>query len=157
MCFEFLSVGAWGDCSPYSRDRWAVLPGLSSPLAAHESWLILIKASLTFVSWGCCRWDIVALMQQMQDRPQRTHFRPVFFFFFSLNSIHIIHPPSSQSELLAAWSNIIQNWFYPRPLWQNVLSLQGLLHHSLCFFFFSSLPSNVSTHKHMKRQIQENQ
>lgn len=63
------------------------------------------------------------------------HIFDLFFFFFSLsNSIHVIHPPSSQSELLAAWSNIIQNWFYSRPFWQNVLSLQGLLHHSLGFF-----------------------
>lgn len=70
-----------------------------------------------------------------------------FFFSLFLNSIHIIHPPSSQSELLAAWSNIIQNWFYSRPFWQNVLSLQGLLHHSLVFFS-SSRASTLAVFPH---------
>lgn len=45
VCFEFLSIGARGDRSPYSGDGWAALPGLSSPPASHESWLIFIKAS----------------------------------------------------------------------------------------------------------------
>lgn len=31
VCFEFLSVGARGDRSPYSGDGWAAHPGLSSP------------------------------------------------------------------------------------------------------------------------------
>lgn len=154
VCFEFLSVGAWGDCSPYSRDRWAVLPGLSSPLAAHESWLILIKASLTFVSWGCCRWDIVAVMQQLQDQPQRAHFRPVFFFFFFLLKFH----SHNSSSILSVPDLILsKTGFIPDPSGKMSSLCRGYCIIRLVFFLLLELPPSVSTHKHMKRQIQENQ
>lgn len=47
-----------------------------------KCWLILIKASLTFWSGGRRCWDVTALMQQVLDPPQQTH-----FYLFTLSWI----------------------------------------------------------------------
>lgn len=111
VCFEFLSVGARGDRSPYSGDGWAALPGLSSPPASHESWLIFIKASPHLF--------VVRLLPQ---RRRRSHaagagFIPVFLFSFlfstSLNFIQL--NPSLQTVLLDLI--LTQTCFiFPKPL-----------------------------------------
>lgn len=111
VCFEFLSVGARGARSPYSGDGWAALPGLSSPPAPHESWLIFIKASPHLF--------VVRLLPQ---RRRRSHaagagFIPVFLFSFlfstSLNFIQL--NPSLQTVLLDLI--LTQTCFiFPKPL-----------------------------------------
>lgn len=90
--FIFLYDGAWGDCSSYSRDGWAALPGLSSPQAAHESRMILMKAALTYLSWASCRWDITPLIGQVQDSHQHIPFYPYFC------PSHYIHSDSCSGE-----------------------------------------------------------
>lgn len=125
--FESLSAVAWGDCSPYSRDRWAVLPGLSSPLAAHESWLIFIKALLNFLSWGCCWWDTLSHCSATGAGLATADIFSTCFSPFKFHS----HNSSFVLSLRA--SNVIQNWSYSSLLLAKCpLSLQGLLHHSLC-------------------------
>lgn len=103
--------------------------GSLPPLAAHESWLVLIKASLTFLSRGCCRGDIAALMQQVQEPHQQTHL--YLFFFFSFLKFHslrfILNPSCWLPDLILS-----ETRFIPNPFGKNVLSSQGFLHRCPC-------------------------
>lgn len=145
--------------SPCSIDRWAALGEPTPPMTAHESWLILIKAALTFSSPCFCCSESPPIALLLPD----SHAAGVSAVHSS-HSFSTCWPPSPPSHcppslsksnshyssftvLVGAAMGLLdlilpppqkkKTGFAFRALRQVVLSLQGLLHHSHFFWLFA--------------------